>query len=396
MSMPRMACERMAIQVSACSLWSPYFGFHRCLLANMAGFYQDSPSLLVCILVLAICGYTSMGLRLYTRSTRRALGPDDWCMAYAAFPFMIESISGILTAYYGLGQRQKGLSPTDLKNTLLWFHIFAFFYPNSMLPIKLGIAFQLCRVATTRRRYLYPIYGTMIANSLTLILLFIFQLTQCKPISFNWDKTILGGHCLDPKYMTAIGFSMSAVNITTDCIYVLLPILLLWNIQMSRINKISVGVLLSMAAVASCAAIIRFKYTVDARRSTDLTFDLGNLACWTYAEPGIGYFVGNMATLRPLFKTLLKGRSTNADYGSNAHSITWARRCSIVKPTDYYELESGKPSQTQTHINGGRQRNSFSSLIASDEESQNRSGSDCIAVRHEVQFTHQVMAQNIV
>lgn len=37
-------------------------------------------------------------------------------------------------------------------------------------------------------------------------------------ISYNWDKTIPGGHCLDQKYLTIISFTMSGVNITTDWI----------------------------------------------------------------------------------------------------------------------------------------------------------------------------------
>ncbi|PVH90737.1 hypothetical protein DM02DRAFT_413274 [Periconia macrospinosa] len=52
-----------------------------------------------------------------------------------------------------------------------------------MLPIKLGISFQLYRVAVARKPYLYTIYGIMIVSSLTLVMGFVFQLTQFKPIA---------------------------------------------------------------------------------------------------------------------------------------------------------------------------------------------------------------------
>jgi len=52
-----------------------------------------------------------------------------------------------------------------------------------MVPIKLGISFQLCRVTVARRAYLYIIYSIMVASSLTLGMGFIFQLMQCKPIA---------------------------------------------------------------------------------------------------------------------------------------------------------------------------------------------------------------------
>ncbi|PVH93494.1 hypothetical protein DM02DRAFT_661912 [Periconia macrospinosa] len=277
----------------------------------MADFYQASSSLLACILILAVAGYTSLGFRLYTRITRRAWGLDDWCMAYAAIPLMVQSISGILAAHFGIGQRMAGLSLSDLKNALLWWNIFAFCYPNSMLPIKLGISFQLYRVAVAHKPYLYTIYGIMIVSSLALVMGFVFQLIQCKPIAFNWDETIPGGYCLNRKLYTTISYVVCAINITTDCIYAFLPIPLLWNVPINRRKKILVGVLLGMGALASSAALIRLKYTISLADTTDFTFNVVTLSCWAYAEPAIGYFAANVATLRPLFKTVLEGRSTN-------------------------------------------------------------------------------------
>ncbi|PVH92123.1 hypothetical protein DM02DRAFT_701455 [Periconia macrospinosa] len=109
----------------------------------MADFYQASSSLLACILIFAVAGYTLLGFRLYTWITRRAWGPDDWCMAYTTIPLMVQSISRILAAHFGIRQRIARLSLLDLKNALLWWNIFAFCYPNSMLPIKLSFVFQL-------------------------------------------------------------------------------------------------------------------------------------------------------------------------------------------------------------------------------------------------------------
>ena len=49
----------------------------------MAGFKENAPGLLACVLVLMIPGYVTLGLRVYVRLSKKAWGPDDWCMAYA-------------------------------------------------------------------------------------------------------------------------------------------------------------------------------------------------------------------------------------------------------------------------------------------------------------------------
>ncbi|PVH94893.1 hypothetical protein DM02DRAFT_660621 [Periconia macrospinosa] len=291
----------------------------------MAGFSQESSSLLICVLILAVAGFTSLGLRFYIRITRRAWGPDDWCTAYAAIPFMVQTISGVLAAYYGIGQRIAGLSPLDLKNALMWWNIFAFSYPNSMVPIKLGISFQLYRVAVARKGYLYAIYGIMISSFLTLLTGFIFQLIQCKPIQFNWDKTIPGGYCYDPIMYAIVSYVVCAINIATDCLCAFLPIPLLWNVRMSRRKKISVGVLLSMGALSCSAAIIRIKYTISLADTTDFTLNVVTLSCLAYAEPAIGYFAANLATLRPLLKIVLKERSTNDTNSLGLITVTGSR-----------------------------------------------------------------------
>ena len=168
----------------------------------------------------------------------------------------------------------------------------------------------------------------------------------------------------------------------------------------------------------SIAALVRLKYTAALANATDFTFNLGVLACWTIAEPGIGFTVGNLAvsifhllrcantdslpqTLRPLFKRLLQDRSTGAAYGSDGRSTDQWHSHSASKNKDYVELAPGtftREAQGKTEISARvRRANSSSSILRDDETAKYmkqfdaQNPPDKITVNHEVQITHEMV-----
>jgi hypothetical protein len=69
------------------------------------------------------------------------------------------------------------------------------------------------------------------------IAMLIFVLAACRPIAYFWDTTIVGGHCVGDK--TSPSAIIGAVNIFVDIGLLLLPIPLLWNLQVSLPDKIA-------------------------------------------------------------------------------------------------------------------------------------------------------------
>jgi hypothetical protein len=55
---------------------------------------------------------------------------------------------------------------------------------------------------------------------------------------------------------------------------------LLWNIQLNKKAKLSVGFLLSMGVLASISACIRLKYTVNLINSTEYLHSVGDIVIW--------------------------------------------------------------------------------------------------------------------
>lgn len=126
---------------------------------------------------------------------------------------------------------------------------------------------------------------------------------------------------------------------------------------------------------ASLSACIRLKYTVNLTSSEEYMYGLANIVIWGYAENGIGLFVGNLATLRPLFRTFL-GLGTSSGGNTAPTATPNGLPNKVTHPYRSfgggYEMGSmsapnGKNGSvsTQTQIYGGERAS-----VSSDGESQ--------------------------
>jgi hypothetical protein len=127
------------------------------------------------------------------------------------------------------------------------FFIAEFFYASGAAAIKGSIAVTLLRIADTRRRFVYPIWAIIGATTFSAIIFIIGVANICHPITTLWGETTTGS--CNAKLNSDVSFFFSAIEITTDWALALLPAALLWHIQMKRTVKLSVAVILSLAAL---------------------------------------------------------------------------------------------------------------------------------------------------
>jgi hypothetical protein len=77
-----------------------------------------------------------------------------------------------------------------------------------------------------------------------------FMLFQCSPISYFWNRTQPGGHCLSPTIITNSTYAFSAISGVVDFTYGILPIFIVWHLKMHRQSKYAVAGLLCIAAMS--------------------------------------------------------------------------------------------------------------------------------------------------
>ena len=83
------------------------------------------------------------------------------------------------------------------------------------------------RIATS------ALLGTIAALWITTALL---SILPCHPVSYSWDRTQRGGHCTGNPGDFTIGVSVS--NIVTDILILLLPLPVIWKLQLQSKKKL--------------------------------------------------------------------------------------------------------------------------------------------------------------
>jgi hypothetical protein len=74
-------------------------------------------------------------------------------------------------------------------------------------------------------------------------------LFQCHPVSFAWDKVYGTGTCINAEVVANFGYAFSAIDIFFDWLFALLPVPMLWHVQMTMQIKISIFFILGMGVV---------------------------------------------------------------------------------------------------------------------------------------------------
>lgn len=109
----------------------------------------------------------------------------------------------------------------------------------------------------------------------------------CRPINKNWDFTV-PGECYDKKKLE---IATASISLAFDIIILLLPQKVIWQLQMSLNQKLSVSVIFSVGVLACLSACFRLVVTLQYTSSTDVVFHVAALALWALAECTCGFLV---------------------------------------------------------------------------------------------------------
>ncbi|GKZ87426.1 hypothetical protein AnigIFM59636_003850 [Aspergillus niger] len=315
----------------------------------MAIYGGAAPSLAGSVIMLTTLALLTYGLRIYCRVTRKSWSVEDWIMTAALVPFAVLVAGCLGGAFNGIGIRDSRLAePQNVKYQAegqKFFLIFEVGYCSAIIPIKLSISWMLIRVAEGRKAYLYAQYVVIVVFVLMNIIALIFILINCIPVDAAWNTELLkqGGHC-QPSYVLAdVYYACTAVNILTDWVTALMPVPLLWNVQLNRNTKISIVGLMGLGIFASMSACVRLKYTVALTSQSNYLYSVTNVVIWGFTENALGMIVGNVATLRPLFRILRDRKtSSNNKYNSRGYYSSQRTGPANMYSRNYELAEQGK------------------------------------------------------
>ncbi|KAF2631081.1 hypothetical protein BU25DRAFT_223974 [Macroventuria anomochaeta] len=285
-----------------------------------------APQLLAVTTSLFALAMATVLARLYVRIfTMKIFGWDDVMMTISACLSISCLGLFIKVTDLGLGRHAEAFPLQNL------FPFFKFMYFYSILIIfaysfiKLSIGFFLLRLADRTKWRPFLIGMLVFIGCFTVGSTFAI-IFQCTPIAAGWDYTLRpptgDGKCYDATIFKNVGVFNSSINIATDLIFALIPIPMVWKLQVNLQTRIGLAVILSLGLFASAIAIYKTPMQANFLKESDWSGHGSWYYIWQQVEMNVGIIASNLPTLKPLFanffghmRTFTKGRSTGSRSG---------------------------------------------------------------------------------
>ena len=84
------------------------------------------------------------------------------------------------------------------------------------------------------------------------VFLFFFALFQCRPVSEFWKRAVQAmpqGTCMDTTTVVNLTYAHSAIITAVDWTLAILPIIIVWNMNMSMSTKLYIALILGLGSL---------------------------------------------------------------------------------------------------------------------------------------------------
>lgn len=263
--------------------------------------------------------------RIHTRFRHQNLGWDDYTITFALvsgppsksslpYPFthvhlqiiaIIEWSLFLAAVQHGAGRHNYYISkPEQIPAQHL---LFASTVPwsVSMMFIKISIACMLLRIKQTRPWIIF--LWTMIAIQIaSCIASLVFQLVQCIPLAAIWDpERYPNAVCAKRESAFISIYVNSAIAITTDLIFAVVPISFITKMQRPLREKIILSCLMGLGVFAATASIVKTTLVKNYGVTGDSLWDAIDLTLWSILEEQTGIIAACIPCLKSPFERIL-------------------------------------------------------------------------------------------
>jgi hypothetical protein len=225
------------------------------------------PELLGVVICFLVLSWVTVLARCYVRIVMiKAFAMDDWLLLLTLGFFTIYSGIVLCGVYWGCGKHMYDLSVQSRINAMhvrlpLFKHVFftadrckAWYYGEityilATACLRLAVGAFLLRIAV-RKVHRYIIFTCIAVNLIFNCYYLTFTIIQCSPISGFWLRfgTMKNVTC-HADVAVASTFASSGISALIDWIFGVLPVSILWDLNINKRKKIALGMIMGMGAM---------------------------------------------------------------------------------------------------------------------------------------------------
>ncbi|KAF4816804.1 hypothetical protein CGCTS75_v012647 [Colletotrichum tropicale] len=281
-------------------------------------------------------------LRLYTRAfLAKTIGRDDYVLVASFILATVGMVLLIMQGIRGMGKHQDTLSDADVTEIM-------------------QLSFYLSNISGVAGRIFVVLCGIFAWVTIAL---------YCKPLAGYWDKS-LEPECYDMKLFISFGLFYTSSCMFTDVCFAVLPIPVIWTLQMKRRTRIYLIGILSLGYCAVGVGVVTAVFQIAYGGEKDGTLK-NSVQFWGFVQFCLAIIAACAPSLKPLFGRALKISSTGKykanlyenRYPTNKLNSTMRRRGYMEQTSQdspEFELQeralAGSDDPHQEMINGGPSR----------------------------------------
>ncbi|KAK4077781.1 uncharacterized protein Triagg1_3475 [Trichoderma aggressivum f. europaeum] len=311
--------------------------------------------LLIWIIVFTVLCTVCIGLRFWAAAlSRRKLLPDDYMVLFAlANTISLEGVV-IWAIYNGLGKHTNELNPYEFGVQFKLILASGVTWLLGTVFIKLSVLWLYTRIFSTKtfKLWAHIMMGVVACYGVAFLILF---MTQCRPISQQWDP-VPGGTC---RNIVVQELTSVSLNMVVDIGIVIMPLPVLWSLQLAVRSKLVVSVMFSIGFITIGIMAWRLQFTISTLNDTDFVFNLFDIGLISLLELWLGIIAACIPTLGPLLKTYVKPVITRLTELSDGNNIRLQSktagsgvdsRSTLYAKKQYSQIE--EESSKSFHTNG--------------------------------------------
>ncbi|KAK1848968.1 integral membrane protein [Colletotrichum chrysophilum] len=252
--------------------------------------------------------------RIWVRAANRKLGWDDWTILIASGVSIVRFAFVVKQQQYGNGRHRVYLSDYDymMINMYGWWGQILLFLAVAFL--KVSICLLILRIKDTKvlKILLYTIMGGVLVSNFGVVIILV---AECQPAGFWRGKS---AKCWPTQIRIYSIWATIAFSVLTDLICSLLPLAVVWNVNMPRRTKVSVCFLMGLGLAATGFGIARAASL--GITTTDLSWAYCIAGIWSNLELFLGIIAANLALSRSIWVHFFGSNDSHAIPGSTGRS----------------------------------------------------------------------------